>query len=85
MIMKYNSKVFSYGLSLVTAVAAFISAGGPLQAQEKKPNIILIVSDDFGYGDNAVYECTDSIAREFCVLGSCDRNFLAGQGIVQCK
>jgi arylsulfatase len=26
-----------------------------LQAQDKKPNIIVIVSDDFGYGDAGIY------------------------------
>jgi arylsulfatase len=53
--MSYKPKVVTYGLSLLTATAALIGAGGPLQAQEKKPNIILIVSDDFGYGDAGVY------------------------------
>jgi len=46
--MKYRSKVFSYGLSVLTAMAGLIGAGGPLQAQEKKPNILFIMGDDIG-------------------------------------
>jgi len=38
--MKYNPKVVSYGLSVLTATVALIGAAGPLQAQEKKPNIL---------------------------------------------
>ena len=37
----------------VTLCAAFIAVGA--QTQNKKPNIVLIVSDDFGYGDAGVY------------------------------
>jgi hypothetical protein len=43
--MKYRPKVFSYGLSVLTAMAGVIGAGGPLQAQEKKPNILFIMGD----------------------------------------
>jgi hypothetical protein len=46
--MKYRPKLVSYGLSLVTAAAALIGAAGPLQAQEKKPNILFIMGDDIG-------------------------------------
>jgi hypothetical protein len=39
--MKYNPKVVSYALSLLTATVALIGAAGPLKAQEKKPNIVV--------------------------------------------
>ena len=47
--MKYKQKVLSHGLSLLTATAALIGAAGPLQAQEKKPNILVIMGDDIGW------------------------------------
>ena len=47
--MKYKQKVLSHGLSLLTATAALIGAAGPLQAQDKKPNILFIMSDDVGW------------------------------------
>ena len=40
---------------LVAAVCALIATSVFAQAPAKKPNIILIVSDDFGYGDAGVY------------------------------
>src|SRR5260221_11611411 len=53
--MKYKPKVVSYGLSLLTATAALIGANGPLQAQEKKPNIIVIMGDDIGMWNIGAY------------------------------
>src|SRR5262249_57559396 len=37
---------------VATLCAAFIAAAAPA---DKKPNIIVIVSDDFGYGDSGAY------------------------------
>ena len=37
------------------ALAATLAGTGPAAAQEKKPNIILIMGDDHGYGDIGVY------------------------------
>lgn len=52
-IMRWFGKI---GLALATAVVLFGSIGAPpTKAQVKTPNIILIVSDDFGLGDPGVY------------------------------
>jgi arylsulfatase A-like enzyme len=53
-------KHLAYGLSAVTSAAlAGAAATTPAEAQGagpvSKPNVILIVSDDFGYGDAGVY------------------------------
>jgi len=53
--MKYKQKVLSHGLSILTATAALIGAGGPLQAQEKKPNILVIMGDDIGWMQPSCY------------------------------
>src|SRR5258708_31299026 len=53
--MKYNPKVVSYGLSVLTATAALIGAASPLQAQEKKPNILVIMGDDVGWFNVGAY------------------------------
>jgi len=56
--MKYNPKVFSYGLPLVTAVAvsaASLCAVCPVQAQQKKPNILVIMGDDVGWFNIGAY------------------------------
>jgi arylsulfatase A-like enzyme len=58
MIVKYKHKVFSYGLSLVTTVAAsaaILSAAYPAQAAEKKPNILVIMGDDVGWFNIGAY------------------------------
>ncbi len=56
--MKYKPKVFSYGLSIVTAVAALaaiLAAVCPAQAADKKPNIIVIMGDDVGWFNIGAY------------------------------
>ena len=47
----------SWGLAaaIPMALAAALAGGAPAAAQDKKPNIILIVSDDTGYGDLGPY------------------------------
>jgi Arylsulfatase A and related enzymes len=53
--MKNQPKLVSYCLSLLTATAAIVGAGGPLQAQEKKPNILIIWGDDIGQFNLSAY------------------------------
>jgi len=53
--MKYKPNPVSYGLSVLTATVALIGAGGPLQAQDKKPNIVIIWGDDIGYWNISAY------------------------------
>jgi arylsulfatase A-like enzyme len=53
--MKYKPNLVSYGLSLLTATAALIAAAGPLQAQQKKPNILFIMGDDIGWFNIGAY------------------------------
>src|SRR5262249_53923778 len=58
MIVNYKPKVFSYGLSLVTAVtasAAILSAVYPAQAADKRPNIVMLMTDDTGWNDFGFY------------------------------
>ena len=49
--MKYKQKLLTHGLSILTATAALIGAAGPLQAQEKRPNIVMLMTDDTGWND----------------------------------
>ena len=54
-LMKYKPILVSYGLSLLTSAAALIGAVGPLQAQDKKPNIVFIMGDDIGMWNIGAY------------------------------
>jgi hypothetical protein len=51
--MRFKSKVVTYRLFLLISAAAFIAVGG--QAQDKKPNILVIMGDDIGVTNISVY------------------------------
>src|ERR1700738_1346205 len=53
--MKYKPILVSYVLSLLTSAAALIGVVGPLQAQDKKPNIVVIMGDDIGMWNIGAY------------------------------
>src|SRR5277367_7189980 len=48
-------KLIHRGFWILTATAALIGAGGPLQAQDKKPNILFIMGDDIGWMQPSCY------------------------------
>src|SRR5215471_9223370 len=47
--LSYNS------LSLLIVTAAFLGAVAPAQAQDKKPNIVMLMTDDTGWNDFGCY------------------------------
>ncbi len=49
------TRLFSCSKLVLFAALALVSAGAPALAQDKKPNILFIVSDDTGYGDLGPY------------------------------
>ncbi len=53
--MKRNNKLLSYGLSLLVTGVVLISAVVPVQAAEKKPNILVIMGDDIGMWNVSAY------------------------------
>jgi hypothetical protein len=54
--MKQN---LSYNcLSLLMAGAAFFSVVVPAYAQDKKPNIVMLMTDDTGWNDFGCYDST---------------------------
>jgi arylsulfatase len=75
MTAKGKTKVFSYGPSLVTAVAAsadFPSAVHPAQAADKRPKIVMLMTDDTGWNDFGCYsgEARTSVIRHRMSIAS---------------
>ena len=53
--MKQNSRFATALFSALGACLSMVSGTALAQAPVQKPNIILILSDDFGYGDMGAY------------------------------
>jgi hypothetical protein len=49
--MRTKTKLLIRGLSLFVVGAAFFSAVAPVQAADKKPNIVILMTDDVGWND----------------------------------
>jgi arylsulfatase len=48
-------KLIRHGLTVLTASAALLYAVVPARAADKKPNIVILMSDDVGWGDYGCY------------------------------
>ncbi len=50
-----NPKLLHYGLSLMMVAAGLTCAVAPAHAQDNKPNVVVMLADNLGYGDLGSY------------------------------
>ncbi len=43
-------------VGFLLCLAAYVVAGKPAVARDEKPNVVIIMADDMGYGDSSVYD-----------------------------
>ena len=48
-------KLVKHGLTVLAAAAAMMLAAAPAHAADKKPNVVMLMSDDVGYSDYGCY------------------------------
>ena len=53
--MKLNGKLFCHGLLVQTVVLLLNGSIAPAHAQETKPNVVVMLADNMGYGDLGAY------------------------------
>ena len=51
--MKHN--LIKHSLTMLTALTALLCATISAQAQDKKPNVVILMTDDTGWGDFGCY------------------------------
>jgi hypothetical protein len=52
---RMKPRLLDYGLMLLTASATLFGAAAPVQAQDKRPNIVVLMTDDTGWNDFGAY------------------------------
>src|SRR5271156_5808183 len=50
-----KNQLLKHGLTVLTASVALIGANATVQAADKKPNVVILMTDDTGWGDFGCY------------------------------